>query len=85
MMKYIVTFLALVLFLGCGNTTEETASVSTAVTVIEMVPDTNYTVYKGDRLEKSSVNTQVSITKNVQDDSTTVVLLEGSAQIITSR
>ncbi len=81
-MKYILTLLTLVLFLGCGDTAEETGSVSKAVTVIEMVPDRNYTVYKGDRLEKTSDNTQISISKAAQDDSTTVVLLQGSAQII---
>lgn len=81
-MQYLLMLLMLTLFLGCGDATKESAAPTSSVTIIAMVPDINYTVYKGDRLEKTTDSTQVSITKSVQDDTATVVLLEGSAQII---
>ena len=80
-MKYIFTLLTLLLFLGCGDATDETTP-APVVTIIEMEPNRSYTVYSGDRLEKTSDNAEVSITKTAQDDITTVVLLVGTAQII---
>ena len=81
-MKYLLTLLTLLLFIGCGETPEETAAPVPTVTIIEMEPNLSYTVYTGDRLEKTSDDAQISMTKTAQDDTTIVVLLEGSAQII---
>ena len=79
-MKYILTLLTLMLFLGCGDATDETTPAPAAI-IIEMEPNRSYIVYSGDLLEKTSDNAEVSITKTAQDDTTTVVLLVGTAQI----
>lgn len=82
-MKYIYLLLILLLT-GCGeatnktNTTEETAA-------IEMEPNKNYSVYRGDQLVKTTDDTRISIARTVREDETIVVLLEGSAQIIRAR
>jgi len=83
-MKYIFTLLTLLLFLGCSDTVDETQNqeVTTTATTLEMEVDRSYTVNKGDRLERTSEPTEISIDRNVQDDTTTVILLTGSAQII---
>ena len=82
-MKYIFTLLTLLLFLGCSDTANETQQQEAVTTnVIEMEQDRSYTVNKGDRLDRTSEPTEISIDRNIQDDTTTVILLSGSAQII---
>ena len=81
-MKYLFTLLTLLIFTGCGETEEQAVASAPTVTIIEMEPNKSYTVYTGDRLEKTSDDAQISMTKTAQDDRTIVVLLEGSAQII---
>jgi hypothetical protein len=81
-MKYIFTLITLLFFLGCDNTTEKAVTAAPSVTTIEMELNRSYIVYTGDRLEKTSDDAQISMTKTAQDDTTTVVLLQGSAQII---
>jgi len=78
-MKYLLSILTLLLFLGCGESTEST---STAPTVVEMQLNKSYSVYRGDRVNKTSSDAQISITKSIQGDTTTVLLLLGSAQIV---
>jgi len=82
-MKYIIASLLVVLLAGCGGVSnDEAASVVTGQTVIDMQENVSYSVYKGDTLQKTSSDAKVSITKALQGDVTTVVLLEGTAQII---
>ena len=82
-MKYIIPTLMLLLLAGCGSSDSEkteTPVVQTPV-VIDMQQNVSYSVYKGDELKKTSSDAKVSITKALQGDATTVVLLEGTAQI----
>ena len=82
-MRSIILSLALLLFVGCSSdSTEESTPVQQSATVIEMQPEQSYTVAPGDRLEKTSEDAEVSITTNIQDNTTEVVLLNGTAQII---
>jgi len=79
-MKTIILSIALLLFVGCSS--DESTSVQQSPTVIEMQPEQSYTVNRGDRLEKTSTDAEVSITTNIQDNTTEVVLVSGTAQII---
>jgi len=81
-MKYIYSALLLLLLQGCGSSEDSSARAQQAVVVIEMEIDTNYTVYKGDKVVKTSSDAQISILKNAQDDTSTVALIQGSANII---
>jgi len=81
-MKYIYTLLLVALFTGCGGSSEDSSPQSSQSVVIEMQLNQDYTVYKGDTLVKTSDDAKVSITKNTQEDISTVVLLEGTANII---
>jgi len=49
--------------------------------IIEMQQNLSYSVYKGDELKKTSSNAKVTIVKDLQGSATTVVLIEGTAQI----
>ena len=82
-MKYIWTLAALLL-IGCGDAAERTQQTPPAkrATVIEMQLSTPYQVYTGDKVEKSSADAEIAITKPLEGDTTTVELLSGSAQII---
>jgi len=81
-MRYIYTLLLVALLTGCGSSSEESSPQSSNSVVLEMQLNQSYTVYKGDTLVKTSEDAKVSITKNTQDDISTVILLEGSANII---
>ena len=82
-MKSVILSLALLLFVGCSSdTTDESTPVEQSVTVIEMQPQQSYTVSPGDRLEKTSDDAEVSITTNIHDNTTEVILISGTAQII---
>jgi len=79
-MKSIILSIALLLFVGCSSdSTEESTQGSN---IVEMQEDQSYTVARGDRLEKTSDDAEVAITTNIQDNTTEVVLLSGTAQII---
>lgn len=82
-MKYIWTLTAL-LFIGCGDATDSTQQTPPAqsATVIEMQLSTPYEVYTRDKVEKTSADAEIAITKPLEGDTTTVELLSGSAQII---
>ena len=81
-MKYIYTTLLLLVLQGCGGWDETTTQIEQAVVIVEMIPGKSYTVYKGDKLVKTSDDAQVSILKNTQDDTSSVTLTQGSANII---
>ena len=76
-MKYIRASLLVVLLAGCGGTSNDEAT-----DIGDMQQNVSYSVYKGDELKKTSTDAKVSITKSLQGESTSVVLLEGTAQII---
>ena len=78
-MKYILASLLLLLLVGCGAESENAGS---AVVSVEMQQNVSYSVHKGDELKKTSPDAKISIVKNLGDERTTMVLLEGSAQII---
>ena len=80
-MKYILLSISIVFFIGCGDATEEAQVPSSSIT---MQPNISYQVKKGDELKKTSSDAQVSITTSIQGSVTTVVLLEGSAEIVRS-
>ena len=79
-MKTIILSIALLLFIGCSS--DESTPVQQSATIIEMQPEQSYTVTPGDRLEKTSDDAEVSITTNIQDNTTEVILISGTAQII---
>ena len=90
-MKYIIASLLLVLLAGCGETSSKetgddvktsTQDETSSQTIVDMQQNVSYSVYKGDELKKTSTDAKVSITKSLQGESTSVVLLEGTAQII---
>ena len=82
-MKYIYTALLLLLIQGCGDADKSSTIVKQdAAVVIVMQNAISYTVYKGDKIVKTSDDAQVSILKNTQDDTSAVSLLQGSANII---
>ena len=82
-MKTIILSIALLLFVGCSSdSAEESTQVQQTSNIIEMQQDQRYTVARGDRLEKTSDDAEVSITTNIQDNTTEVILLSGTAQII---
>ncbi len=77
-----ITTLGILLFLtGCGG--GESFSNSTYEGV--MKPDTEYTLFPGDRIERESDNARIQITHAEQSEESTVILLSGSARIIRSK
>ena len=85
MIKYIIPTLILLLLSGCGSSDNNVNDKNKAKvsTVIDMQKDVKYSVYHGDELRKTSSDAVVSIEKATQGEkTTTVVLLEGTAQII---
>ena len=82
-MKTIILSIALLLFVGCSSdSTEESVQTQQSSNIIEMQQQERYTVAHGDRLEKTSEDAKVSITTNIQDNTTEVILISGTAQII---
>jgi len=81
-MKYIYATLILILLAGCGNTSDTSVPLTQESSTLKMIIGQEYSVKKGDKLVKTSTDAKVSIVKNIQDDSSTVILLEGSANII---
>ena len=82
-MRSLILTLALFIFAGCSSDTADQATqVQQTSNIIEMVTEQPYTVAHGDRLEKTSPDTVVTITTNIQDNTTEVVLVSGTAQII---
>ena len=88
-MKYIIILVASLLFVSCGGDNEKKSKVKTTDTTIVDVKDNIiqletgkiYTVYSGDKLEKTSDDTEVIINKNTKTEVTTVRLTQGSATI----
>jgi len=85
-MKYFLPLALVFILTGCGSSDEATTTPSKkeATTTIEMEPNKGYAVSKGDKLIKTSRDAQVSIEKNIEDDTTTVTLVEGTATITRS-
>ena len=79
-MKSIILSIALLFFVGCSSDSAEESTEGS--NIIEMQQDQSYTVARGDRLEKTSDDAEVAITTNIQDNTTEVILLSGTAQII---
>ncbi len=78
-MKYLLTLAAL-LFIGCGDA-QETPQAAAISSATEMVVNKSYTVYPGDHVDKTSAETKLKITKSIEGDTTTVILLDGSAEL----
>lgn len=83
-MRSLILILVLFIFAGCSSDTADQATqqVQQGSNIIEMVPEQHYSVAHGDHLEKTSADTVVTITTNIQDNTTDVVLISGTAQII---
>ena len=81
-MKYIYITLFLLTLQGCGNSSDNSAPQETSTVIIDMELNKSYTVYTGDKLVKTSEDTQVSILKNAQEETSTLILLKGSANIL---
>jgi len=79
-MKYLLPLALLFAFVGCSNESNTTSS-QKEMTTIDMEINKSYKVSKGDKLTKTSTDAQVSIEKSLQGDTTTVTLLQGTAQI----
>jgi len=79
-MKSIILSIALLFFVGCSSDNAEESTQGS--NIIEMQQEQSYTVARGDRLEKTSDDAEVAITTNIQDNTTEVILLSGTAQII---
>ena len=75
MKKIIYILLISLFFIGCENETSNT------INIIELEIDKLYTVNEGDKLKKTSDDAEVTITKNIQTNITTVILTKGSATI----
>ena len=81
-MKYLLPLGLLLILTGCGSSDDTNTTPSQKeVTTIDMEINKSYNVFKGDKLIKTSTDAQVSIEKSLEGDTTTVTLLEGSAQI----
>ena len=76
-MKYLLILTAL-LFIGCSDTQDS----PTAASSIDMVLNKSYNVSTGDRVEKKSSDAQVEIIEDIEDEVTSVTLVQGSAQLI---
>jgi len=84
-MKYLLPLGLLLILTGCGSSDDTNATPSQKEqTTINMEINKSYKVSKGDKLVKTSTDAQVSIEKSLDGDTTTVTLLEGSAQITRS-
>lgn len=89
-MKYIMMITVALFLSACqGSSEEEKVNVSEATVVtavksniVTMEIGKSYTVNKGDKLNKTSEPTVVSITQKTQDESKEVVLVSGSAEIL---
>ena len=79
-MKYFLPLALVFILTGCGSLDEEEKTTTT----IEMEHNKGYEVSQGDKLTKTSSDAQVSIEKSLEDDTTTVTLLEGTATITRS-
>jgi len=81
-MKYIYIVLVLLALQGCGGSNESSAQKEISTVTIDMELNKSYTMYTGDKVIKTSEDTQVSIVKNAQDETSTLTLLKGSANIL---
>ena len=87
-MKYIIMLVMGLFFIGCGSSdvvVEEpliTPLQTEGSNIINMEPDTLYTVKRGDKIVKTTENAVVKIRRETESDSSEVTLLQGEAQII---
>ncbi len=90
-MKTILIILMALLFSACQESSNETTNTTTVLIEtespqkIEMQLNKTYRLKKGDRLVSITENPVVKIIKNVQDDRTDIILLEGEAEIIVAK
>jgi len=81
-MKYLLPLGLLLILTGCSSSDDTNTTPSQKEqTTINMEINKSYEVSKGDKLTKTSTDAQVSIEKSLQGDTTTVTLLQGTAQI----
>jgi len=99
-MKSIIILASTLFLIGCGSSdsasqvaplgttnSDAVASSPTETTKsneVEMAYETTYSLKKGDKIVKTTDDAVVKITRKTQSDSSDVVLLQGSAKIISA-
>ncbi len=84
-LNLVMVILVTIIFTGCGGTSTNSEISNTSNnlgTNIRMERDKQYTIEKGDQIEKLSENPKLKIDSNLDTGVTTVTLLSGSAAII---
>lgn len=76
MLRIVLMFVGVSLLSACGGG-------GTAETSVPMTLDQVYLVSSGQSIEKTSTDAQVEVTVNLETGTTQVVLLSGSANLIT--
>ena len=82
-MKYLLTLIAL-LFIGCGDTAENTTiqpEASSTIT-IDMVLNKSYQITTGDRVDNASTDAELKVITSIEGSDKEVMLIAGSAQLI---
>jgi ABC-type Fe3+-hydroxamate transport system substrate-binding protein len=83
-MKYLLTLIAL-LFIGCGDTPENTTTQPEASTItIDMVLNKSYQITTGDRVDNASTDAELKVITSIEGSDKEVMLIAGSAQLIRS-
>jgi len=82
MQKIFILLISTILFTGCGGSDGGSGTGESADKDVNMVVNTAYTVYPGNKLIKGSNLAQVSISHIDGQTTSTVTLLDGNATII---
>ena len=86
-MKNIVILASTLFLIGCGSSDSASQVAPLGTTnsnEVEMAYETTYSLKKGDKIVKTTDDAVVKITRKTQSDSSDVVLLQGSAKIISA-